>query len=121
VARITVVEILESALNLARTRGPALGNLNASEFDEPIPFVRGNTAKICFPRYSAVSPNIARVPTLGHVSNSSPNAATQAFISSEMGKNLGCGLEVMVWKQPVARLNYLEAGFILVRPEHHNP
>jgi len=104
VARITVVEILGSALNLARTRGPALGNLNASEFADPIAFVRGNTAKICFPRYSAVNPNIARVPTWGHVPNSSPRAAAQAFISSEMGKNFGCGLLVMVWKQPGARL-----------------
>lgn len=94
VACITVVETLGSEFNLARTRGPASGNLNASEFADPIPFVRGNTAKIFWPRYNAVNPNIAREETRGHVANSSPSAATQAFISSEIGKNFGCGFLV---------------------------
>ena len=94
VARITVVETLWSALNFARMRGPAIGNLNARESADPIAFVRGSTAKICFPRYNAVSPNMAREETRGHAPNSSPSAAAQAFISSEIGDNLGCGFLV---------------------------
>jgi hypothetical protein len=43
-----VLEIHESALNLARTRGPALGNLNASEFADPIAFVVATRHKFVF-------------------------------------------------------------------------
>ena len=53
--------------------------------------VRGSTAKILFPRYNAVIPNIGRVMTCGQVLTSLANAADQAFISSEILGRLGRG------------------------------
>jgi hypothetical protein len=63
--------------------------LNASELAVPIPLVRGRTAKIRFPRYKALNPNIARADTRGQSATSASNVADHAFISSETGGSFG--------------------------------
>src|SRR5215471_3464376 len=84
---MTVVWIRGSARSRDIMRGAAFSSLNAIAFGEPIPRVRGNTAKIRFFRYNALNPNIGRVVTCGHSASSVASAPDHAFIWSDAATN----------------------------------